>query len=295
MTAVRPPAVAGSFYPGSPERLATLVQDLLATARDSITRDAMTRDAMTPDAVPAPKAIVAPHAGYIYSGSTAALAYARVETARNVVCRVVLLGPCHRVAVRGLALPGCEAFATPLGTVPVDATAAASISTLPQVLTSVEAHAWEHSLEVHVPFLQEVLDEFALVPLAVGRASPVEVAEVIDALWGGPETLIVASSDLSHYLPYDKARAVDETTIERVLMGATPLDHQQACGATPVNGLLLAARRRGLAPRLLGACNSGDTAGDRDRVVGYASFEIPADGPAGPVEDFVGDLSGAPA
>jgi AmmeMemoRadiSam system protein B len=269
MTAARPPAVAGSFYPGSAQALAAMLHELLAPARTALARDPM----------PAPKAVVAPHAGYVYSGSTAALAYARVEAARDVVRRVVLLGPCHRVAVHGLALPGDAAFETPLGTVLVDASAVAAITSLPQVTQSREAHAWEHSLEVHVPFLQVVLDEFTLVPLAVGRATPDQVAEVVDALWGGPETLIVASSDLSHYLPYDRARAVDQATIEQVLAASDPVDHDQACGATPVNGLVLAARRRGLAPRLLGSCNSGDTAGDRDRVVGYASFEFPAESP----------------
>lgn len=281
MTAARPPAVAGSFYPGSPDELAAMVRELLAPARAALAENPL----------PAPKAIVAPHAGYIYSGSTAALAYARVEAARNAVRRVVLLGPCHRVAVRGLALPGTEAFETPLGTVPVDVAAAAAVAELPQVTTSAEAHAWEHSLEVHLPFLQEVLDDFALVPLAVGRATADEVAEVIDVLWGGSETLIVASSDLSHYLPYARARAVDQATIEQLLSGRTPVDHEQACGATPVNGLLVAGRRRGLHPQLLGACNSGDTAGDRARVVGYASFAISADGAAKPTHDLAGAVA----
>lgn len=274
MTAVRPPAVAGSFYPGSERALRTMVRELLASAHDGTAAGgSATRGA--PDG-PAAKAIVAPHAGYVYSGSTAALAYAPLAPRRDAVRRVVLLGPCHRVAVRGLALPGCDAFETPLGTVPVDADGVAAIAGLPQVTTSPEAHEWEHSLEVHLPFLQEVLGEFTLVPLAVGRATPDEVAEVVDALWGGPETLVVASSDLSHYLSYAQARAVDEVTIEQVLAGTDPLNHEQACGATPVNGVNVAARRRGLAPRLLGACNSGDTAGDKKRVVGYASFAFAA-------------------
>lgn len=267
MTAARPPAVAGTFYPGSPGQLATMVRDLLAAPRAALERAPR----------PGPKAVVAPHAGYVYSGSTAALAYARVEAARDTVRRVVLLGPCHRVAVHGLALPGWDAFATPLGTVPIDTEAAAGIDGLPQVTTSPQAHAQEHSLEVHLPFLQAVLGAFTLVPLAVGHASTDEVAEVVEALWGGPETLIVASSDLSHYLPYATARAVDDATIAQLLAGSAPVSHEQACGATPVNGLLLAARRHGLAPELLGACSSGDTAGDKGRVVGYASFAIPAE------------------
>ena len=267
MTAARPPAVAGSFSPGSAAALTEALTGLLAAPRAAQARDGR----------PAPKAVIAPHAGYVYSGSTAALAYARLEAARATIRRVVLLGPCHRVAVRGLALPGAPAWRTPLGSVPIDAAGQADLAALPQVVTSVEAHAHEHSLEVHVPFLQAVLEDFALVPLAVGRATPQEVAEVVDALWGGPETALVASSDLSHFLPYERARQVDAATIEAILAGTAPIDHEQACGATPVNGLVLAARRRGLAPTLLGACNSGDTAGDRDRVVGYASFEIPAE------------------
>jgi AmmeMemoRadiSam system protein B len=176
------------------------------------------------------------------------------------------------VSVQGLALPGAEGFATPLGTVEVDASARTLLRRFPQVVESPEAHAWEHSLEVQLPFLQTVFDAFTLVPLAVGAASTEEVAEVLEAIWGGPETLIVVSSDLSHYLPYEVARQVDSATAQAILALRHDIDHEQACGATPVDGLLLTARRRGLKARLLDLRNSGDTAGDRARVVGYGAF-----------------------
>jgi AmmeMemoRadiSam system protein B len=219
-----------------------------------------------------PKALIVPHAGYIYSGPIAANAYALLAPARDTIKRVILLGPTHRVAVRGLAVPTAARFSTPLGSVDLDTEAIGRIRSLPQVVVSDDAHALEHSLEVHVPFLQTVLADFTLVPLAVGHAAPGEVAEVIDALYGGPETLIVVSSDLSHYLAYAQAQRVDRETCDAILELRTDIDHDQACGATPVAGLALAARRRRLAPELLDLRNSGDTAGDKGRVVGYASF-----------------------
>jgi AmmeMemoRadiSam system protein B len=184
----------------------------------------------------------------------------------------VLLGPTHRVAVRGLALPGTDTFATPLGEVPIDADAVRLISDLPQVIISPQAHAYEHSLEVQLPFLQAVLSDFKLLPLAVGTASAEEVAEVLELLWGGDETLIVVSSDLSHYLPYDLAKQVDDTTTRAIGKLARGISHEQACGATPINGLVLAARHHHLTPHLLDLRNSGDTAGSRDGVVGYAAL-----------------------
>lgn len=268
MGTVRPAAVAGAFYPGSPGALADALTELLAQGRSVLAA----READEGAELPAPKALVVPHAGYVYSGSTAALGYALLERARATVHRVVLLGPTHRVYVDGLALPAADVFATPLGPVPVAPVDAAVRATLPQLVDSPEAHAAEHSLEVHLPFLQTVLDRFEVVPLAVGRAAPGEVAEVLDALWGGPETVLVVSSDLSHYLTYDEAARIDTATTAQLLRLDGPLSHEQACGATPVNGLLVAARRRGLAPHLLGRCSSGDTAGDRRRVVGYAAL-----------------------
>jgi AmmeMemoRadiSam system protein B len=185
---------------------------------------------------------------------------------------VVLLGPAHRVPIRGLALPAAQHFGTPLGAVEIDEEASAVARRLPQVRDSALAHADEHSLEVQLPFLQRVLGDFELTPLVVGDASGDMIAEVLDALWGGPETLIVVSSDLSHYHPYNEARAIDRETADLILAREPVLDHEQACGATPINGLLLAARRRGLHPTRLDLRNSGDTAGDRRRVVGYAAF-----------------------
>ena len=219
-----------------------------------------------------PKAVIAPHAGYVYSGAVAATVYALLAPARGRVTRVVLLGPTHRVAVRGLALPGTQAFATPLGTIAVDAGAVEALRGMPQVVVSPQAHELEHSIEVHLPFLQFTLGEFSLVPLAVGQATAAEVADVLDRLWGGPETLIVVSSDLSHYRRYADAQAVDRSTAQAIVGLATDLSHEQACGATPVTGLALVARRRGLTPELVDLRNSGDTAGDRARVVGYGSF-----------------------
>lgn len=259
MHAIRQPAVAGVFYPDNKQMLANGIDVLLHTATSAI-------DHATP------KAIIVPHAGYIYSGQTAARAYARLALGRKLIKRVVLLGPVHHVPVRGLALPCVDAFATPLGTVELDQNAIASLAGLSQVELSSAAHDHEHSLEVQLPFLQMVLNDFKLVPLAVGNATSVEVAEVLDALWGGPETVIVVSSDLSHYLPYGMAQAADQETVQHILGMKGALTHSQACGATPVNGFILAARRHHLKPELLELCNSGDTAGDKNRVVGYASF-----------------------
>ncbi|TXF11300.1 AmmeMemoRadiSam system protein B [Pelomicrobium methylotrophicum] len=263
MTQVRPAAVAGVFYPGDAQTLALTVTTLLQEAD---------RPGSANSVALLPKAVIVPHAGYVYSGPVAATAYARLRAGRDRMKRVVLVGPCHRVPVRGIALPGVERFATPLGTVAVDQEAAALLRRYPQIVVSPEAHAWEHSLEVQLPFLQMVLGSFAIVPLAVGTASAEQVAEVLEALWGGPETLIVISSDLSHYLPYDVARQVDSATAHAIVSLQHGIDHEQACGAIPVDGLLLTAKRRGLEAQLLDLRNSGDTAGDKARVVGYGAF-----------------------
>jgi len=257
MSTIRPPAVAGMFYPADPGRLAHDVQQLLGDARHF-------------DLVP--KALIVPHAGYVYSGAIAATAYATLRDVASRIRRVVLLGPTHRVAVRGLALPGADAFDTPLGSVPLDAAGARAIARLPQVGISAQAHALEHSLEVQLPFLQSVLTDFTLLPLAVGMATAEEVAEVLETVWGGDETLIVISSDLSHYLPYATAQRIDNETAQSILELRQPIDHDHACGGTPISGLIVAAQMHHLAPHLLDLRNSGDTAGSHDQVVGYASF-----------------------
>jgi AmmeMemoRadiSam system protein B len=246
MQPVRPPAVAGSFYPADRGELQAEVCRLLAEAAPG----------------PAPKALIAPHAGYIYSGPTAASIFRRVQGAAFE--RVVLLGPAHFAWLEGVALPEAAAFETPLGLVALE---------LPDGLPRDRAaHAREHSLEVEVPFLQVALQgRWKLVPLAVGDADPEAVAGVLDRLWGGPETLVVISSDLSHYLPYREARLMDAATAREILaLGC--LDRRAACGAAPVNGLLVAARRRKLRAELVDLRNSGDTAGDKSRVVGYGAF-----------------------
>lgn len=258
MSSVRPPAVAGSFYPADPDDLSQTLAALLA----GVAR---------PAGGPPPKALVVPHAGYRYSGPAAAVAYRRIEPHRTRYRRVLLLGPVHRVSVRGLALPGCAAFATPLGVVPVVPDLASLLADLPQVSVRPDAHAAEHSLEVQLPFLQTVLGPFDLVPLAVGDASPAEVARVLDRLRGGPETLIVVSTDLSHYHPYSQAADLDQATAAAIL-GLQPVTPDRACGAFPLNGFLLATRARGLTGSQAALNNSGDTAGDRARVVGYGSF-----------------------
>src|SRR3954469_1501436 len=259
MASIRNAAVAGMFYPGDARSLAAELADLLGGGEQSGPRLAF------------PKALIVPHAGYIYSGPVAARAYDELAAARGIVRRVVMLGPVHRVPVRGLAVPTDEAFATPLGRVAIDRAAIEDARRFPQVVPSDAAHLQEHALEVQLPFLQRQLGEFTLAPFAVGMASVAQVAEVIERLWGGPETLIVISTDLSHYHPYARAREIDGTTLTRIAAFATDIDHEEACGATPLNGFLDLAQRRNLTIKLLSACNSGDTAGGKGQVVGYSS------------------------
>ena len=257
----RRPAVAGLFYPDRPAQLRATLEDLLATesAADG----------------PVPKALIAPHAGYIYSGPIAARAYACLRPARAIIKRVVLLGPSHRVPLRGLAYSQSDAFQTPLGLIPVDQEALAALHDLPQVQRLDAAHAQEHSLEVQLPFLQQVLDDFKLVPLVVGDASAEQVCEVLERLWGGPETLLVISSDLSHYHDYRSAQRLDRATCQAIeaLRGQDIAD-EQACGRIPIKGLLLAARQRTMRVETLDLRNSGDTAGPRDQVVGYGAWAL---------------------
>jgi AmmeMemoRadiSam system protein B len=216
--------------------------------------------------------LIVPHAGYVYSGAIAASAYSALKTIAPHIRRVVLLGPTHRVAVRGLALPNTGAFDTPLGRVRLDVDTMHSLLCLPQVTVCNEAHEQEHSLEVQLPFLQSVLEDFVLLPLAVGMATADEVAEVLETVWGGNETLIVISSDLSHYLTYAKAQSIDRGTADDIIRLHQPISHEQACGGTPINGLIVEARKHRLRPHLLDLRNSGDTAGSHSKVVGYAAF-----------------------
>jgi MEMO1 family protein len=265
-TKIRPAAVAGSFYVGHPDRLRTAVADLLAAAPEC--------------ARASPKALIAPHAGYVYSGGVAAAAFMTLRGS-EAITRVVLIGPAHYVAVRGIAVPTADAFETPLGCVPIDRDALSAIADLPFVVEADAAHAPEHALEVELPFLQTLLGSFALVPLLVGDADPRQVAQVLGRLWGGPDTLIVVSSDLSHYHDYDTARRLDAATAVAIERGEwRSLGPDRACGFLAVAGLLVEADRRGLKAQRLALCNSGDTAGPRDRVVGYGAWvweEMPRD------------------
>lgn len=262
MSSIRPPAVAGMFYPADGRELQTMVADFL--------REAATR---VPTKTSPPKAIIVPHAGFIYSGPVAASAYARLLPAHGRIRRVVLLGPSHRVPLRGLATSSADYFDTPLGRIPLDHSAIAKVNQLPQVHMLDQAHALEHSLEVQLPFLQTVLGEFELVPLVVGDASPEEVTEVLETLWGGAETLIVISSDLSHYHDYDTARHLDNAT-SRAIEALQPekIHGENACGARAVDGLLNYARKHKLSVETVDLRNSGDTAGPRDQVVGYGAY-----------------------
>jgi AmmeMemoRadiSam system protein B len=258
---LRPPAVAGLFYPGD---AGALRHDVGALLRRAVAAQGE---------APVPKAIVAPHAGYVYSGPIAATAYARLWPARDRLTRVVLIGPAHRVGFEGLAASSAEAFLTPLGPVPVDHAALQAIRDLPQVVTLDAAHAEEHSLEVHLPFLQAMLDDFSVVPLVAGRATDAQVAAVLDALWGGPETAIVISSDLSHYHDYRTAQRLDAATSDAITaLRPQDIDFEQACGRVPLSGLLTLARNKGLTAATVDLRNSGDTAGSRDRVVGYGAY-----------------------
>lgn len=258
MSGIRPAAVAGMFYPGDAAQLHADIQAMLSSA---------------PADGSVPKAIIVPHAGYVYSGPTAASAYARLIPYRSIIKRVILLGPCHRVALTGLATTSADYFETPLGTIAIDQDSILNILPLPQVKEFDLTHQQEHSLEVQLPFLQEVLDEFVLVPLVVGDASAEDIHEVLETLWGGEETLIVISSDLSHYHDYDTARSMDSQTcnaIER--LDSSAISHEQACGRNPVKGLLRAALLHNMKVTTLDMRNSGDTAGSKDQVVGYGAW-----------------------
>ena len=256
---VRPSAVAGQFYPRDADRLRKQVSDLLANIAMPIKN--------------IPKALIVPHAGYVYSGATAAAAFATLRDGAQTIRRVVLIGPAHHVHVRGIAAPTVDAFATPLGRVPVDKSALNAIAGLPFVIQDDLAHAPEHALEVELPFLQTLLVSFQVVPLLVGDATPEEIAQMMLQLWESSGTLIVVSTDLSHYHNYETARRLDAATAAAIEHGDwASLGPHQACGSRAVAGLLLETGRRDLKIRRLSLCNSGDTAGARDRVVGYGAW-----------------------
>ncbi len=255
----RAPAVAGIFYPGNPLPLRHQIDDMLSSQ---------------PGLRLQPKALIVPHAGYIYSGPIAASAYRLLQAYTGKIRRVVLLGPSHQVAFRGLAAPEEDLFQTPLGDIAVDKSSIHQLQTQGLITVRSDAHQWEHSLEVQLPFLQRVLGDFMLLPLVVGDASPQEVADTLRASWGGEETLIVVSSDLSHYHSYSEARQIDRHTSAMIESLNGTLSGEQACGCRAVNGLLTLAREKQLAITTLDLRNSGDTAGDRDRVVGYGAYAL---------------------
>lgn len=259
LASVREPAVAGTFYPASPRDLRASIDAFLARGRGE-----------TASATVRPKAIIVPHAGYVYSGASAARAFGLLSPFGRTIRRAVVLGPAHRAYVEGIVWPGTAWLKTPLGAMEVDTGA---LELVPQVTPDARAHEREHSVEVELPFLQVVAPQAKVVPLAVGHASPEEVAAVLDALWGGPETVIVISSDLSHYLPYEIGREVDERTSSRIVALDAPLDSDEACGAAGINGLLVLARKKNLRAELVDRRSSGDAGiGSRAEVVGYGAF-----------------------
>jgi MEMO1 family protein len=256
----RHPAVAGTFYPANP----MLLHQMLGQFLDDVGMGHKV-----------PKAMIVPHAGYVYSGAIAASAYARLRQAKTQVTRVVIIGPSHRVAFSGLAVSRASSFLTPLGNIPVDEEAVRMVAQLPFVEYLEQVHTLEHSLEVQLPFLQETLDAFKIVPIVAGDASPEQVAQVIEALWGGDETLIVISSDLSHYHDYATARKLDQLTSGRIeKLQYELLSPESACGKVPISGLLKVAKGKSLSVKAIDLRNSGDTAGDKSRVVGYGAYVI---------------------
>lgn len=255
---IREPAVAGAFYPADPVELSHMVDGFVESGHTSTAT---------------PKAIIAPHAGYIYSGPIAGSAYRALIPLQGIVKRVILLGPSHHVGFNGLAASSADFFDSPLGLVSLDRDALQQIIDLPQVQLIDEAHQQEHSLEVQLPFLQQVLGDFSLLPLVVGNATPEDVAEVLEILWGGAETLIVISSDLSHYQPYNIAQQLDSETSHAIeILDDGAIHHDDACGRMPINGLLHLARKKSLDGETIDLRNSGDTAGDKGRVVGYGAY-----------------------
>ena len=262
MDIIRQPAVANMFYPGDASELGDMVEGFLSK--------------ITPALPTPPKAIIAPHAGYIYSGPIAASVYAELTKSAHTIKRVVILGPSHRVAFYGLAVSDADYFHTPLGDIPLDKKTIQDLISQNIVTLFNQAHQFEHSLEVHLPFLQKIYDNnISIVPIVVGDATTQEVSRCIEAIWGDAETLIVISSDLSHYHPYNEAKQLDKdtcTAIEEYNIDA--IHSENACGYIPIRGLLHFAKKRNLKVKTLDCRNSGDTAGSKDQVVGYGAYAI---------------------
>lgn len=260
MVLIRQPAVAGTFYPANPEKLKNMLNGFLNAVSSS---------------TKVPKAMIVPHAGYIYSGEIAASAYARLKAGADKIKRVVVLGPSHRVGFKGLAVSRAEFFNTPLGEIPLDTAAIQRLLALPFVGYMDEAHHLEHSLEVQLPFLQTVLKEFKLIPIVAGEASAEQVAQVLELFYDDEETVIVISSDLSHYHDYITAQRLDKETSAKIEhLQYQELDYESACGRVAVCGLLALAQKKFLQVKNIDLRNSGDTAGDKDRVVGYGAYII---------------------
>ncbi len=248
------------FYPGDPDELSREVSSLLAGATAS---------------GPRPKALIVPHAGYVYSGAIAASAFATIAPYAKAITRVVLLGPAHREFVDGFAHPDASQLESPLGRFDIDVDALSQLG----IRGNLNAHAREHCLEVMLPFLSHLMPHATLIPMIGSRSTPEETGRLLDALWGGPETLIVISSDLSHHLTYDQARKRDSETAARILALDTTLAGDDACGSLAIDGLTWLAKHKRLRVEQLDLRNSGDTAGRPDRVVGYGAFafcEVPS-------------------
>jgi AmmeMemoRadiSam system protein B len=260
MVLIRQPAVAGTFYPAHPAILQKMLNTYLSAVKSTSK---------------VPKAMIVPHAGYIYSGQIAASAYARLKLGADNINRVVLLGPSHRVGFKGLAVSHAEVFNTPLGGIPLDTTAIQNLLALPFVVYMDEAHHLEHSLEVQLPFLQTVLKNFKLIPIVAGEATAEQVAQVLDLFYDDPQTLIVISSDLSHYHDYATAQRLDSETNHKIEnLQYQQLDCESACGRVAVRGLMALAQKKSLSIKNIDLRNSGDTAGDKNRVVGYGAYII---------------------
>lgn len=260
MENIRPTAVAGLFYPDNPDVLNDMLSQQLEFAPLAPKQHR-------------PKAIIVPHAGYIYSGEVAASVYQYLKPVRQIIKRVVIIGPSHRVGFNGLALSSADSFATPLGNIPLDHNSQDKLLFINGLHMFNQAHATEHSIEVQLPFLQKLLDDFCIVPIVAGNASPKQVSQVISTLWGGAETLIIISSDLSHFHDYQTAQRLDKATSQAIIaLDYEAIHSENACGCVGVNGLLKFAQVRKLIPSIIDLKNSGDTAGSKESVVGYGAY-----------------------